>query len=999
MDENGSGQLSDLGAVRASVAPVRPAPSPKPSGIAEAINGCTNWVQGWAPAISEPGPGYQFVGSWTMWLGQLPAAIQSARVPPGGTNAFGPGTQNVQVTAWLYSYKNYLILNVGAAGSGPPQSPAQLIASASCTMPAALPQAEIPVVGTQTALPQLPPGPQPLNPASVHCGQGFQWVHQTNAAQLTAPPNLVVPYVSNMPPGIYFFTYQGQTWKYVNNMDGSVGNEPIPPGNTGLFICSIAMRAGMPVARGVGEAPTGVGQPGDLGAYSRVPVAVPVDQAANNLVAALQQRGCVTVPFPECSQFQSAYNAWIGTNQSIYPIAVDGEYGPCTRAALAALQTVAQGYILNFIVPASCFAGSCVNGKYVPPTTPMPVHMLPSKYRSVYGVGQLPATAQATLNALQGCSGQWQYTPSPENAQANLGNGIVPASSLPSGLRDALQCASLADGVPPAIPDVFQLPILVYQGPSGTMYVLISYGQWSGTFACVATQAAPASAPTGVGVQLPGAGTHAVPRRETGFQPGPMLTPPNFAQPGTLQSGWYPINAAQVPASVLQKIQGGATPGWGNSGFGSPGSAPMITGNQTLYGPYYDGGNVYAIVSTPQQNQWGGYYSSDQWYVLSTPVGMMSGHNGDAMTGVGQSPNCAQFGLPQTACDTAYSYVQAYQSSGGTAPDPTNVLNTFKQWYTAATGQAPTPVLDITQPPASTFLSSAFSYWTQFASQNPAAAAAITAWNFPWQYVPQGSATDPSTAIISAIMSMLQTPGLAQVLNQGQLPAFDPTQIANWATVFSDPATFATLANGVAAMIPSVETFVQLGSQCSLFSQSPAIVQQAFTNYMTYGGNPQDPRGVPCNATGPTGGPPVPTGPTGGPPVPTPPAPAPGPVTPPVVIQGQVPSPTPAWVPYAVAAGGALVVGALVYAFTRPSAHPGGATENPLSYAGWRASVANQLVNRYEVPYRLADQILDMPGPSGESMALDLFTAHVTPSQAASRIAMAYHQRAPALHG
>jgi len=800
---------------------------------------------------------------------------------------------------------------------------------------------------------------QPLSTAT--CDGGFQWVHQTSASAI---PDVVVSYCDSLAPNVYYFTYKGQTWKYVNNMDGSVRNEPsIPPGNTGLFICSIAVHAGPRLATNV-----------DVNR-------APVNQAANTLIATLQQRGCVTVSFPECAQFQSAYNAWVGT--SGYQIAVDGEYGPCTHAALQTFSNVA--------VPASCFAGSCVNGKYVPPTTPTPVHMLPSKYRSIYGVGQLPATSQAALNALQGCSGKWLYTSSPENAQVNLGNGIVPASSLPSGLRDALQCASLAGGVPPAIPDVFQLPFLIYQGPSGTMYVLISYGQWSGTFACVTTQAAPASGQTGdLGAQLPGArGAHAVPRREgTGFQPGLIPSnPTNFAQPGTLQSVWRPIDAAQVPASVLQRIQGGATPGWGNSGFSSPGSAPMITGNQNLYGPYYDGGNVYAIVSTPQQNQWGGYYSADQWYLLVTAVGTMSG----APTGVGQSPNCAQFGLPQTACDTAYSYVQAYQSSGGTPPDPTNVLNTFKQWYTAATGQAPTPTLDITQPPASTFLSSAFSYWTQFASQDPAAAAAITAWNFPWQYVPQGSATDPSTAIISAIMSMLQSPAVAQVLNQGQLPAFDPTQIANWATVFSDPTTFATLANGVAAMVPAVETFVQLGAQCSLFSQPPAIVQQAFTNYMTYGGNPQDPRGVPCNAVS------GPTGPTGGPPVPTPPAPAPGPVAPPVVIQGQVANPTPGWVPYAVAAGGALVVGALVYAFTRP-AHPGGATENPLSYAGWRASVANQLVNRYEVPYRLADQILDMPGPSGESMALDLFTAKVTPSQAASRIAMAYHQRAPALH-
>lgn len=763
-----------------------------------------------------------------------------------------------------------------------------------------------------------------------------------------------------------------------------------------------------------------------------VPVTMPTQYPSNVVSAAQAAFAAIQADTNYCSDvsingsavnaavhaFKVAWNAWAAPSGG--QLAYNGQYDTATASALSqVLNNVAMfspcapppppsGPTVPTTRPSGpmstqvkCPDGSVHPVGYVcpPPHAHVPIPVARhagTAVSGVGGVGQLPDTAQAALKALQSCSGQWQYTTSPENAQVSLGNGIVPASSLPSGLRDALQCASLAGGVPPAIPDVFQLPLLIWQGPSSTMYVLISYGQWSGTFACVATQAAPVSKQTGdLGARLPGAhGTRAVPRRETGFQPGPLTPLPNqstMAQPGTLQSVWQPIDAAQVPASVLQLIQGGTTPGWGNIGWAS-GSAPMTTGNQTLYGPYYTGSNAYAIVSTPQQNQWGGYYSSDQWYVLAgTMRSMMSG----APTGVGQAPSCAQFGLSQAACDAAYAYGQAYQQSGGTMPDPTSVLTTFKQWYTAATGQAPTPTLDVTQPPASTILSSAFSYWTQFANLNPTAAAQITAWNFPWQYVPpQGSAIDPQTAVLSAILSMLQSPAVAQVLNQGQLPAFDPTQVSNWAAAFQDPATFATLASGVAAMIPAVEAFVQQGSQCALFSQSPAIVQQAFTNYMTYGGNPQDPRGVPCNAV---------TGPTGGPPIPPPPTPA-GPTgatggPPPVVIQGQVPSPTPAWVPYAVAAGGALVVGTLIYAFTRPSAHHGGAAENPLSYAGWRAAVANQLVNRYDVPYQHVNQILDMPGPNGSPMAYELFTLNVTPSLAAQRIAMTYHQRVPALHG
>jgi hypothetical protein len=310
------------------------------------------------------------------------------------------------------------------------------------------------------------------------------------------------------------------------------------------------------------------------------------------------------------------------------------------------------------------------------------------------------------------------------------------------------------------------------------------------------------------------------------------------------------------------------------------------------------------------------------------------------MTMLGQAASCPQ-GIPQAACD----FVANAQNTGAfpNGLDPSNALTTFKQWYVAATGQAPPsdPLQYAPGNQASNILAAALAYWTTFASQNASASTQTnpSAWTFPLQYVPQAS-QDAATAVLGAVLAMLANPTAAATMNQGQLPPFDPTQI-NWAA-FGNPAQFQQLANGIAQMVPIVQKFVQLGAQCKLFSQPASVVQNAFMQYMTFGGNPNDPRGNPCalvtGATGATGPAAPPSGGTG----------ATGPAPAPVTIQGQVQTPTPTWVPIAVAVGGAAVVGTLLYVVLRK---PADAHENPVGYAGWHAATANQLINRYGVPY------------------------------------------------
>ena len=91
-------------------------------------------------------------------------------------------------------------------------------------------------------------------------------------------------------------------------------------------------------------------------------------QAAQNLVSALAG-GCSQSFIPACSTFQSAWNASGGS-----PLAVDGNYGPCTMAAL-------NSALGGSGAPASCFPGTCSGGNYVAPqgggTNPVPVPTSP----------------------------------------------------------------------------------------------------------------------------------------------------------------------------------------------------------------------------------------------------------------------------------------------------------------------------------------------------------------------------------------------------------------------------------------------------------------------------------------------------------------------------------------------------------------------------------------------------------------------------------------------
>ena len=62
-----------------------------------------------------------------------------------------------------------------------------------------------------------------------------------------------------------------------------------------------------------------------------VSVTTNVSNAASALTQFLNSTGCVSTPFTQCSDFQTAYNAAGGGNQTLV---VDGYYGPATQAAL-----------------------------------------------------------------------------------------------------------------------------------------------------------------------------------------------------------------------------------------------------------------------------------------------------------------------------------------------------------------------------------------------------------------------------------------------------------------------------------------------------------------------------------------------------------------------------------------------------------------------------------------------------------------------------------------
>ena len=189
--------------------------------------------------------------------------------------------------------------------------------------------------------------------------------------------------------------------------------------------------------------------------------------AAGALYDTLNTNGCIVVPFQTCRTFQAAYNTW-GTG---IQIAVDGEYGPCTHAALAAVFNQGQG----LTAPPSCFAGSCVNGKYVAPAVFDRANVLPSKYR-VVGAGAASTTtnAKATLAELAtaNCNGSWVPFVEPKVAVPNqdihnIWHGVVPASAVPA--------AWWQGGEGPPVPSVSLLNVDLWRWGSVVRAVATQY--------------------------------------------------------------------------------------------------------------------------------------------------------------------------------------------------------------------------------------------------------------------------------------------------------------------------------------------------------------------------------------------------------------------------------------------------------------------------------------------------------------------------------------------
>ena len=71
------------------------------------------------------------------------------------------------------------------------------------------------------------------------------WTKVTDAAaaesilvalgQMAQPVNL-----NSVPPGVYYYTLNGKQIRFVNNMDGSLGNQypDTPAGNTSIYTCT-----------------------------------------------------------------------------------------------------------------------------------------------------------------------------------------------------------------------------------------------------------------------------------------------------------------------------------------------------------------------------------------------------------------------------------------------------------------------------------------------------------------------------------------------------------------------------------------------------------------------------------------------------------------------------------------------------------------------------------------------------------------------------------------
>ena len=342
-------------------------------------------------------------------------------------------------------------------------------------------------------------------------------------------------------------------------------------------------------------------------------------------------------------------------------------------------------------------------------------------------------------------------------------------------------------------------------------------------------------------------------------------------------------------------------------------------------------------------------------------------------------------GIPQAACDFASTYLQT-QPNLPPGFDPTNVLNTFKQWWAVLNpGQPSLPTDPGSYFPgqqAAALLQSAVTFWTQFAAANPGLAQQINpgAWDFPWQFVRTGPiSVGPgiNTAlptIQDALQGMMTDASASATLNGGRLPTFDATKVSwgglPWA---SNINTFAQIANDVAGQLPQLKQFVTAGSHCRLFSQNTGLV--AMTAYPQFIASNSDPCSLVVQ-------PPAPLPPT--------PAPSPSPNPAPTSVGGSTNN-TFLYVGLAVA--GTAAVGLAIYVMTRPKtpsmAHEFFAPNPSAGLAHWRALTTDKLQNKYGMDYQSIMRVLDLPYPDASSrttLSQFLQAHHVSPTKAAARI-------------
>lgn len=304
--------------------------------------------------------------------------------------------------------------------------------------------------------------------------------------------------------------------------------------------------------------------------------------------------------------------------------------------------------------------------------------------------------------------------------------------------------------------------------------------------------------------------------------------------------------------------------------------------------------------------------------------------------------NCPP-GLPQAACDLATALATAAQvNQPNPGWDANDVLSTFMKWYgTAATAKGLPPVLPM-DPTAfgpgslpEIVLKSAVDFWKFLGTRDPADARMWDLTAFPWQFAPM-IAQDIPTMIHGALTHIMADPLARAYLSSGHLPPFDPTKI-DWSLIANSARWPDNVIQAMPGAATIVQTFLIKGQRCNLFTQPVAVVQNAWVQYMTFGGNPSDPRGDPCVVMqAPT----QPIQPSQLPPS-TPTTPPTGPMVP---VKDTKAAPLPIWVPIVLTAAGVGLAGALIYILTRPT----GARSKPSSAAligpGSKETLAENLI-------------------------------------------------------